>query len=221
MGADWITWRNNPSSGSHMGGVWEFQIRSARAILLALMKQHVTSLNDESLVTFLVDVEYIIKSRPLTVETLSDMGSEAPLCPNNLLTMKTNVALPPPIFSRPDLNSRRRRRRVQHIANKFWCRCRKEFLVTLQNRGKWNNVRRDFQVGGIILLKDNTTGNRCQWLKLSKHVKEAMVMLEQLKYKLVTALSIMRSYLRRCFVEHTKFSCWLKIKWFNSCSKSV
>ena len=64
-----------------MGGVWGFQIRSARAILLALMKQHGTSLNDESLVTFLVDVEYIIKSRPLTVETISDMGSEAPLCP--------------------------------------------------------------------------------------------------------------------------------------------
>ena len=63
----------------------------------------------------------IINSRHLTVETKRDMGSEAPLCPKNVLTMKTNVVLPPPgIFSRPDLYSRRRLRRVQHTANEFW-----------------------------------------------------------------------------------------------------
>ena len=94
-GADWIAWRKNPLSGSHMGGVWKCQIRSAQAILLALMKQHGTSLNDESLVTLLVEVESIINSRPLTLETISDMGSVGPLCPNNLLTMKTNVVLRP------------------------------------------------------------------------------------------------------------------------------
>ena len=109
LGADWITRRNNPHSGSHIGGVWEHQIRSARAILSALMKQHVASLNDKSLVTLLVEVESIINSRPLTVETITDMGSEAPLCPNNLLTMKTNVVLPTPgTFSHPDLYSCRR-----------------------------------------------------------------------------------------------------------------
>ena len=76
-----------------MGGIWECQIRSAQAILLALMKQHGTSLNDESLVTLLVEVESIINTRPLTLETISDMGSVAPLCSNNLLTMKTNLVL--------------------------------------------------------------------------------------------------------------------------------
>ena len=49
LGADWITWRNNPHSGSHIGGVWEHQIRSARAILSALMKQHGASLNENLL----------------------------------------------------------------------------------------------------------------------------------------------------------------------------
>ena len=59
--------------------------------------------------TLLVEVESIINSRPLTVETITDMGSEAPLCPKNLLTMKTNVVLPTPgIFSHPDLYSCRR-----------------------------------------------------------------------------------------------------------------
>ena len=144
LDADCITWRNNPPSRSHIGRVWERQIRSAWAILSALMKQLGTSLNDKFLVTLLVEVDSKIISRPLIVETINGIGSEAPLYPNNLLTMKTNVVLPPPgIFSRPDLYSRKRLQRVQHIANKFWNRWVNEFLVTLQNRGKWNNVRRD------------------------------------------------------------------------------
>ena len=33
-GADWITWYKNSPAASHMGGVWERQIQSARSILL-------------------------------------------------------------------------------------------------------------------------------------------------------------------------------------------
>ena len=78
-----------------MGGVWERQIKSARVILSALLKQHGTSLNDESPITLLIEVESVY-SRPLTVETLGDVGSEVALSPINLLTTKSNVVLPPP-----------------------------------------------------------------------------------------------------------------------------
>ena len=161
-GTDWVTWKNNPPSGSHMGGVWERQIKSARVILSALLKQHGTSLNDESLMTLLAEVESIVNSRPLTVETLSDIGSEAPLSPINLLTMKSSVVLPPPgDFKQPDLYSRRRWRRIQHIAEEFWCRWRKEFLSTLQSRAKWQKIKRNFKIGDIVLLRGNTIRN--QW----------------------------------------------------------
>ena len=95
-GTDWVTWKNNPPSGSHLRGVWERQIKSARVVLSALLKQHGASLNDESLITLLIEVKSIVNSRPLTVETSSDIGSEAPLSPINLLTMKSSVVLPPP-----------------------------------------------------------------------------------------------------------------------------
>ena len=89
-----------------MGGVWERQIKSARVILSALLKQHGTSLNDESPITLLTEVESVY-SRPLTVETLGDVGSEVALSPINLLTTKSNVVLPPPAdFKQPDLYSR-------------------------------------------------------------------------------------------------------------------
>ena len=69
-GGDWIKWHKNPLLGSHMGEVWERQIRSAKAILLSLLKIHGQSL-DESLMT---EVEGILNSRPLTIETINDQA---------------------------------------------------------------------------------------------------------------------------------------------------
>ena len=71
-GADWILCHNNPPGTSHMGGVWERQIRSARTILKGLLKTRSHSLNDEKLRTLMAEVELIINSRPLTVDTISD-----------------------------------------------------------------------------------------------------------------------------------------------------
>ena len=78
-GADWITWIKKPPTASHMGKVWEQQIRTARCILNALLKTHGRSLNDEALHTLLIEVEAIVNSRPLTVETTNDVGSYIPL----------------------------------------------------------------------------------------------------------------------------------------------
>ena len=101
--------RKNPPGPSHMGGIWECQICSARAILEGLLKTHGSSLNSENLRTLITETEAIINSRPRKVETLSDVSSEMPLSPSYLFTMKTDVILPPPgTFLRPDIYSRRR-----------------------------------------------------------------------------------------------------------------
>lgn len=62
----------------------------------------------------------IINYRPLTVQLINDVDSPAPLCPMNILTMKTKVVLPSPgKFPKKDLYVRKRWRRVQHIGNEF------------------------------------------------------------------------------------------------------
>ena len=64
------------------------------------------------MVTLMTEVKSIINSRPLIMVKLM------PLPPRNLLTMKTNVGMPPPVeFSRPNLYSERGWYCVQHIAN--------------------------------------------------------------------------------------------------------
>ena len=108
-GTDWITWYKNPPGASHVGRVWEHQIHSARNILAASLKTHGQSLNDEGLRTLVAEKEAIINTRPLTVESLSDVNSEIPLSPSNLLNMKSDVIMPPPgAFNRLDLFSCRR-----------------------------------------------------------------------------------------------------------------
>ena len=155
-GGDWITWKRNPPAASHMGGIWEHQIRSPRAILNSLLQTRGHSLDEESLQTLMTETEAITNSRPLTVETINDGQSTMPISPNNILTMKTKVVMPPPgVFQKPDLYCRSRWRRTQHLSNEFWSRWRKEFIQTLQERQKWVKMSRNSCIGDIALLKTN------------------------------------------------------------------
>ena len=102
-GGEWIHLKKNTPLSSNMGGVWERQIRSARAVLNSLLKPYGTSLSDESLQTLLVEVEAVVNSRPLTTDVMNDVTSLAPLSPINLLTLKSKVVMPPPgNFMSPD-----------------------------------------------------------------------------------------------------------------------
>ena len=120
---EWITWRQNPPMAGGMGGVYESQIHSTHNILNLLLRTHGESLNDESFRAFLVEVEGILNSRPITCESIGDVNSYLPLSPMQLLTMKTKVMMPPPrIFQKEDLYCQKQWRRVQHLCDEFWTR---------------------------------------------------------------------------------------------------
>ena len=59
---DWIEWKKNPPSASHMGGIWERQIRSVRSVLSAILRDHSSILNDESFRTLLAEAGCIVNS---------------------------------------------------------------------------------------------------------------------------------------------------------------
>ena len=141
-----IDWRFNPPGASHMGGVWERQIRTVQRILSTLLREHGNRLDDESLHTLFCEVESIVNSRPITAIS-SDFRDPLPLSPSQILTMKTKVVLPPPgKFQRNDVYMRRRWRRVQHLCNQFWS--------TLQQRPKWCREKRNIKIDDGVLIKD-------------------------------------------------------------------
>ena len=113
QGCDWIKFTTNVAHASHMGGAWKRLIRTVRSVLSALLLDHGKQLDDESLRTLMTETEYVVNSRPLTVSNLTEPDTLEPITPNHLLTCKAEVALQPPgTFTRPDLYSRKRWRRV-------------------------------------------------------------------------------------------------------------
>lgn len=151
---DWISFKMNVPAASHMGGVWEHQ-SSARNVLSSLLQKNGRQLDDESLRTLMCEAKAIVNSRPLTVSHLADPDSLSPLTPNHLLTMKTKVVLAPPgAFQPADVYCRKRWRRVTHLANEFWTRWRKQFLLSLQQRQRWTHPRRNLTGDDVIMIKD-------------------------------------------------------------------
>ena len=147
-----IDWLFNPPSGSHHGGVWERCIRTARKLLVALLKQ--PTVDDECLATVMCEVESIMNSRPLTKVSDDPMDLEA-LTPNHLLLLRPGPSLPPGIFKEADSYSKRRWKQAQYLSDIFWRRWLKEYLPEMQRRQKWTKSQRNFAIGDIVLLVDN------------------------------------------------------------------
>ena len=169
--ADQIVWQKNPPMASHMGGAWERQIRSARIILSSLIRTHRVLMRSHW-VTCLLEVETIVNSRPMVVETINNVTSEVAIALSLILTMKSKVVMPPPgVFCKPHLYCWRGWRRIQHISNESWSQWRKEFWVTFQKRDRKEMDRRrepqrNFSVAHIVILQDESHRNNGAWIPL-------------------------------------------------------
>ena len=105
----------------------------------------------------------IVNGRPLTVGNLGDHTSPMPLTRNLLLTMKSKVTLPPPgKFVREDVFARKRWRIVQFLAEQFWSRWRKEYLLNLNVRQKWHLPKRNLLPEDLVIISDDDAA-RSEW----------------------------------------------------------
>ena len=160
----------HPAKGSHMNGAVERPIRTCRSVLVTLLKEFGGQLNDDALRTVVAEVTAIINSRPLAVENLNDPRAPLPICPNQILNLKSEIYLPPPgKFQATDTYHQKYWRRAQYVVNVFWSRWRKEYIQTLQQRQKWTHPQRNMEVGDVVLINDDETV-RAQW-KLGRLVE--------------------------------------------------
>lgn len=142
----------NAPHSSHAGGVWERQIKTVRSVLNTTLSLAHGRLNDASLRTLFYEAMAIVNSRPLTVDNLNNPDSLEPLTPNHLLHMKSSAALPPPgAFPKEDVYGAKRWRRVQFLAEQFWCRWRREYLHNIIARQRWHSPKRNLKVGDVVL----------------------------------------------------------------------
>ena len=155
-----IEWHFNPPLSPSQGGVWEIIVKSVKRILQNLTGEKI--LDEESLRTFIVEVEWILNNRPLT--SVSDHPSDlAALTPTSVLTGSTDPSLPPDTFMKAD-GYKRSWRAVQWMAEQFWTRWRKEYMLSLQKRQKWLHTSRNLKPGDLVLMV-NENCKRGSWPK--------------------------------------------------------
>ena len=102
------------------------------------------------------EVESIVNGRPLTKVSDNPKDLEA-LTPNHLLLPRSGTTLPPGVFRKEDVYSRRRWQQVQYLSDVFWCRWLREYLPSLQERQKWTRPTVNFEVGDIVLVVDKNS----------------------------------------------------------------
>ena len=148
-----IQWKFNPPAASHFGGVFEREIRTIRKILTSLLADQPIKLNDENLCTLMCEIESILNNRPLT-ELSNDPVNFDALTPNHLLLLGSQISFPPGLFDKKDIYAKRKWKQVQYLANTFWQRWRKEYLVLLQQRQKWQDTKENFNINDLVLVSD-------------------------------------------------------------------
>ena len=129
-----IKWTFNPPDASHMGGVWERMIQTAKRVLKA-------------------EVVTIVNSRPLTHNSDS-VSDDEPISPNHLLHLRPTPSLPPGVFVKGDLYCKRAWRQAQYLTGVFWRKWSNEYLPTLMERWKWRMPKENIKAGDLVLLAD-------------------------------------------------------------------
>ena len=147
-----VQWVFNPPHASNFGGAWERMIRSTRKILDFIL--HLQRLTDETLHTFLCEVEFILNSRPLTPVS-ADPRDQRPLTPNDILVLR-NTEIPVGLFQKDDLLSKKHWRQAQYLAEQFWARWKKSYVPLLQERAVEQRSKRNLMVGDVVVLVDKS-----------------------------------------------------------------
>ncbi|XP_011858514.1 PREDICTED: uncharacterized protein LOC105556056 [Vollenhovia emeryi] len=146
-----ITWHFIPPAAPHFGGLWESSVK--------LFKHHFKRVVGESLFTFeelntfVIEVEGILNSRPITCLS-SDPNDLLALTPAHYLIGKPLTTLPEGDLSDVSANRLSTWQHITKVRQDFWARWNLEYLNELQMRHKWAKDGPRLDVGTIVLVKD-------------------------------------------------------------------
>ena len=149
-----VAWHLNPPLASHAGGVWERVIRSIRKIFRSLLGVQVV--DDETLLTFMAEVEKIFNDRPLTPPS-SDPQDLEPLTPSKLLLLCPNVCQSPTETGDVVSYVSKRWKQAHYLADVFWKRWIRKYIPALQLKQKWLRPRPSLAVGDLVLVVDEAS----------------------------------------------------------------
>jgi len=161
-----IKWIMNPPASPHHGGVWEICVKLTKKHLRKVMSE--TTLTFEEFSTLLCKIESLVNSRPLTPMS-SDPEDEEALTPGHFLIGSSLVSNPHPSLEHLKINTLSKYQLIQRRTQEFWKRWTTEYLSHLQPRPKWNQLKRNFEVGDLCIVREDFQPSH-KW-KLGRIVK--------------------------------------------------
>ena len=145
-------WIFQPPTASSMSGIWECLVCSAKTVLKAILGTQMVT--EPVLQTLLTEVERVLNGRALMANS-DDPNDLQPLTPAHFLMQRKTICLPPGVFELAD-QYRRKWKQVQFLADLFWKRWLREYLPTLQVRGKWHKALPNLKPNALVLLVDDS-----------------------------------------------------------------
>ena len=143
--------RFNPPYASHMGGVFESLIKSAkRAIRAVLVNSEFT---DSELQAAFIGAEDLLNSRPLGYQT-NDPNDHRVLTPASFLHGRLDGSNLPKSIDDQEPNHKNRWRLVQLALKHIWQRWHREILPNLGPRQKWSQDSKNVEVGDEVLIME-------------------------------------------------------------------
>ena len=148
-----ITWHFIPPRAPHFGGLWEASVKS--------FKNHFTRVAGNSLLayeqlhTYVVEIEAILNSRPLTPLS-SDPNDLLPLTLGHFLIGNSMTSLPMTDLRMTPVN-RLSWQLAQQMRQHFWDRWHREFLKEMISRNKWQAAtdQSAIKIGTLVVLKED------------------------------------------------------------------
>lgn len=154
VASEGISWRFNPPSAPHFGGLWESAVKSAKYHLARVVRGAILSLVE--LQTLLCQIEACLNSRPLTPLS-SDPNDIEPITPAHFLIGGPMIFHPEPRLDEINLPHLKRWKLVQCMLQGFWKRWHAEYLPQLQIRSKWTTGSKSIAVGDVVIVKEENT----------------------------------------------------------------
>lgn len=110
-------------------------------------------LPEEVLLTFLIEAEGILNSKPLGYAA-SDVIDPDPITPNLLLMGRRDASLPQAVYHDSDLLGRRCWRHSQVLADHFWAHFTKNYVPNLHHRRKWPHPNVNLTPNQVVMTTD-------------------------------------------------------------------
>uniref|UniRef100_A0A182VT46 Integrase catalytic domain-containing protein n=1 Tax=Anopheles minimus TaxID=112268 RepID=A0A182VT46_9DIPT len=154
-------WNFNPPAAPHFGGAWERLVQTVKRTLNNM--QFTRTPSDAVFTNWLIEVEMIVNSRPLTQVPVEN-EEEAPLTPNHFILGSSAGTKPLSILDDSTACLRNNWKASQSYANVFWRKWVASYLPTLTRRSKWFQTQRTLKEDDLVLIVDDNLPRGC-WPK--------------------------------------------------------